>query len=152
MFSNQYLAGTLLITVCVVFHVMGLMLLSRILSATAKLFHLNSGHLTLLKKMVLLVLAVLYCILIHVIEIILWALTYMRVGEFDDFIQAVYFSTTTLGYGDITLSEQHQLLSGFEAIGGLILFGLTTAFFLKMVTIFFQEHEFNSPHSLIQKE
>lgn len=138
----------MLITTCVVFHVMGLMALSKLLSSLAKWLAMAAGHLVLLKNMLLLIAAVLFCILIHVIEIVLWAITYMKVGEFDSFIQAVYFSTitaTTLGYGDITLSEQHQLLSGFEAIGGLILFGLTTAFFLKLVTIFFQDHDFNYP-------
>ncbi|WP_223789296.1 ion channel [Marinicella meishanensis] len=86
--------------------------------------------------------AVLYTILIHVIEIVLWAWAYWRLGEFNDISLAIYFSTvtaTTLGYGDLTLSAEHQLLSGFEAIGGLILFGVSTAFFIKLIGIFFTE-------------
>ena len=127
MFSNQYLVGSLLITLCVVFHVMALMLLSRALAIAANWFDAHAVNWIMLKKLTLLTVAVLYAIMIHVIEIVLWAVAYMRMGEFDDFVQAVYFSTitaTTLGYGDITLSEKHQLLSGFEAIGGLILFRL----------------------------
>lgn len=75
------------------------------------------------------------------IEIIFWALTYIQLEEFDNLTSAIYFSivtSTTLGYGDIVLSEKAQLLSGFEAIGGLILFGVSTAFFIRLVSVFFE--------------
>ena len=69
--------------------------------------------------------------LIHTVEIWLWAVLYYWLGEFGSFERALYFSTvtfTTLGYGDITLQENWQLLSGFEAANGIILFGVSTAF------------------------
>ncbi len=70
---------------------------------------------------------------LHLIEILLWALAYVLVagGELASFEAAVYFSAvtfTTLGYGDITLSSDWRLLSGFEAINGIVLVGWTTAF------------------------
>ncbi len=139
MFSNQYLTGSLLITSCVVFHVVALLLLTKILSILSTVIEGISSSFDFFKKIILLIVAVMYVILIHTIEIIVWALTYIRVGEFEEFSQAVYFSTitaTTLGYGDITLSEPYQLLSGFEAIGGLILFGVSTAFFIKLFALF----------------
>ncbi len=46
-------------------------------------------------------------------------------------LAALYFSvvtSSTLGYGDITLTGRWQLLANFEAMGGLILFGASTAF------------------------
>ncbi len=61
----------------------------------------------------------------------LWAGLFMVVGEFDSISQAIYFSSvsaTTLGYGDTLLSERWQLLSGFIAANGLVLFSLNTAF------------------------
>jgi len=72
-------------------------------------------------------------IMLHVVEIFLWAVTYMLVapGELGSAEAAVYFSAvtfTTLGYGDLTLSSQWRLLSGFEAIDGILLIGWTTAF------------------------
>lgn len=60
----------------------------------------------------------------------MWAGFLIGLGEFDEFARALYFtsvSATTLGYGDILLSEQWQLLSGFLAANGLILFSLNTA-------------------------
>ena len=61
----------------------------------------------------------------------LWATLLIELGEFDAYLPAVYFtsvSATTLGYGDSVLSSNWQLLSGFIAANGLLLFSLNTAF------------------------
>lgn len=61
----------------------------------------------------------------------MWAYLFLVLGEFDSIDAAVYFSSvsaTTLGYGDTLLSEKWQLLSGFIAANGLVLFSLNTAF------------------------
>lgn len=72
-------------------------------------------------------------ITLHLIEILLWALAYRWVApdELPTLESAVYFSSvtfTSLGYGDITLSSKWRLLSGLEAIDGILLIGWTTAF------------------------
>ena len=44
--------------------------------------------------------------------------------------QAVYFSLvtfTTLGYGDITLDAPWRILTGIEALNGVLLLGWSTA-------------------------
>jgi hypothetical protein len=64
------------------------------------------------------------------LEITIWAATYLLVGAMSAFEPALYFSTvtfTTLGYGDITLNESWRLLASFEAANGIIMFGWTTA-------------------------
>ena len=64
------------------------------------------------------------------LESTLWAGAYWGLGELPDFRQALYFSLvtfTTLGYGDVTLSEQWRLLGAFEAANGIMMFGWTTA-------------------------
>jgi hypothetical protein len=67
---------------------------------------------------------------VHLMQIALWA-TAFRVGsEISTFEKAFYFSAqnyTTLGYGDIVLSDRWRLLGPLEAINGLLLFGLSTA-------------------------
>jgi Ion channel len=66
----------------------------------------------------------------HLIQIALWAVAFVMVGELSTFEKAFYFSAqsyTSLGYGDILLSEQWRLLGPLEAINGLLLFGLSTA-------------------------
>ncbi|MEL6366859.1 MAG: ion channel [Pseudomonadota bacterium] len=61
----------------------------------------------------------------------LWAALLLLLGEFTTIHQAMYFASvtaTTVGYGDSLLSPQWNLLSGFLAANGLILFSLNTAF------------------------
>jgi len=69
----------------------------------------------------------------------IWAVAFMGLGAFDTLSKALYFSMvsfTTLGYGDITLTENLQLLSGFIAANGLVLFGLNTAFLIEVMSRF----------------
>jgi len=73
-------------------------------------------------------------ITLHLVEILVWALAYMLVlptHELQSLEASLYFSAvtfTTLGYGDITLSSDWRLLSGLEAIDGILLIGWSTAF------------------------
>ncbi len=83
-------------------------------------------------RMWLLILTAVVLIALHFIEILMWALCYLLVapGELPSLEAAVYFSAvtfSTLGYGDITLSDG-RLMSGFEAITGILLVGWSTAF------------------------
>jgi hypothetical protein len=66
----------------------------------------------------------------HLTEIFLWATAFLACGEISTFEKAFYFSAenyTSLGYGDVVLSERWRLLGPFEAMNGLLLFGLSTA-------------------------
>ena len=78
--------------------------------------------------------------LLHVVEVILWALAYLLLlpgDHLDTFEKATYFSVvtyTTLGYGDITLSDHHwRLMSGIEALDGILLVGWSTALLFLVV-------------------
>ena len=71
---------------------------------------------------------------LHLIEVVVWALAYMMVlpdQPFESLEKAVYFSVVTfatLGYGDITLIDHEwRILSGIEALNGVLLVGWTTA-------------------------
>lgn len=141
MLSSQLLLGTALIVGNAVFHVSCLVWLAGMLKSigTAPSFSPNRKGLILL-----LALAVLGLIAIHTISASAWAVVYLAVGEFTEISKALYFSivtSTTLGYGDITLSERWQLLASFEAMGGLILFGASTAFLLAVTTSWFSHLE-----------
>lgn len=68
----------------------------------------------------------------HSIDISIWATAYwiMASEQFENFGDAFYFSSityTTLGYGDIVIADRWRHLCGFEAINGMLLFGLSTA-------------------------
>ena len=79
------------------------------------------------------------CILGHVIEIWIWAIFYYftaSIQEIPTLEAALYFSTssfTTVGFGDLVLSEEWRLLSSFESTNGMILFGWSTAFIFELI-------------------
>lgn len=78
-----------------------------------------------------------------VIESAAWAGLYVAVGAFSNPSDAIYFSLvtfTTLGYGDITLSEQWRLLGGFQAANGTIIFGWTTALLVFVIQRLLTQH------------
>jgi hypothetical protein len=66
----------------------------------------------------------------HLIAIALWAIVFLLCREMATFEAAFYFSAvnyTSLGYGDLILSERWRILGPLEAVNGLLLIGLSTA-------------------------
>jgi hypothetical protein len=64
-------------------------------------------------------------------QVLVWAITFIMIGEISDLHTAFYFSLvnfTTLGYGDITLSPAHAILGPMEASNGVLMLGLSTSF------------------------
>lgn len=83
-----------------------------------------------IRKVILVASLVLIMFFAGLVESGIWALTYVAVGAFSGFDEALYFSTvtfTTLGYGDIVIHSGWRLLAGIEAANGTIMFGWTTA-------------------------
>ena len=76
----------------------------------------------------------------HLVQIAVWALLFMQLGEFDQFDAAYYHSTVnfaTLGYGDIVMGERWRLLGALQAASGVLMFGLSTgALFATMSQLF----------------
>jgi hypothetical protein len=67
------------------------------------------------------------------IQVAFWALIYRALGAFEDFETALYFSGvtfTSLGYGDVVLNGRMRLVAPLQAANGLMMFGITTAFFI----------------------
>jgi hypothetical protein len=66
----------------------------------------------------------------------IWALAFWGLGLFDTLEASVYFSLvvlTTLGFGDVLLSDEWRLLSGMSAANGLLIFGLMTAMLVEVL-------------------
>lgn len=119
-----------LIVLCIAIHAVGTTTWLRYLSAR---YADSSGVFLPGKRLAVLIGTALVLISLHIIEILVWAAAFLVVapGELESLEAAFYFSAvtfTTLGYGDVTLSSEWRLLSGFEAIGGILLMGWTTAF------------------------
>ena len=139
MFEGQLFVGSLMISASVVFHVTVLVYLSYFLKrSVARMAHLSG----LVRTVALMAFSVFIIIGVHTGEAWVWAALYMYLQEFSSLDQALYFSvvtSTTLGYGDLTLSPKWQLLGTFEAMGGLILFGVSTAFLMEVMRRLFND-------------
>jgi hypothetical protein len=74
---------------------------------------------------------------IHLVEIAVWAIYYWRQECLPDLESSFYFSGvtyTTVGYGDIVLSNHWRLLGPVEGLTGILMCGLSTGFFFAVVT------------------
>ena len=128
MFIVHVLLGSVLVVVTVIVHSICIVLMLRRTQAWVNLHPVKAS---LTNLVVIFSSTTLALLALHAIYIWMWALCYMLLGEFSSLERALYFSSitySTLGYGDITLSENWQLLSGFEAVNGLILFGTSSAY------------------------
>jgi hypothetical protein len=69
--------------------------------------------------------------LLHAAEAIIWAYAYCTLGAMHDIRVALIYSLsalTTYGHAEFYLARHWQLMGALEALNGLLLFGLTTAF------------------------
>ena len=70
------------------------------------------------------------------LEMAVWAVGLMTIGEFHAFAPAFYHSAvnyTTLGYGDILMSPRWRLLGPLESTVGMLMFGLSTALLFAII-------------------
>jgi hypothetical protein len=76
-------------------------------------------------------------LVVHILEIGVWAVFYWRNHTMPDLESAVYFSGvtyTSVGYGDLVLTRPWRVLAPIEALMGLLMGGLSTGFFFALVT------------------
>jgi len=76
-------------------------------------------------------------LVLHLVEIGLWALFYWWQGCLPDLESSLYFSGvtyTTLGYGDVLLSSDWRLLAPLEGLTGIMMSGLSVSFFFVVVS------------------
>jgi hypothetical protein len=78
----------------------------------------------------------LFAIILHGIEAGIWAAVYRFLGALPDGKSALLYSLsamTTYGHEPFRLADHWQLMGALEALNGMILFGLTTAFLYGMI-------------------
>ena len=147
MLLDQILLGAGMVGVCVVIHVAAIVVLLA--------FMRRHGYEWLRWRYytgatLIMMLIVVWLLFAHTAEIWVWAVLYIHLGEFTDMTTALYFSTvtfTTLGYGDITLTQKWQLLSSLESAGGILLFGISTGASVAALTAIL-----NPPWRSLEKE
>jgi voltage-gated potassium channel len=73
---------------------------------------------------------VLALLLLHMMEVALWAVLFFKQGCFADLRTSIYFSLitySTVGYGDVVLNVQYRMLGGIEALVGVLMLSWSTA-------------------------
>lgn len=131
MLLNMMIAALLMVITTAV-HASGMLLVVRVVLSPEAL----ARHRRQLMHLYSVAGVVLLMFLVSVIEVLVWSVTYLWLGAIEGIEQATYFSMvtfTTLGYGEIVLTEQWRLLASFEAANGIIMFGWTTAIVLAVV-------------------
>jgi hypothetical protein len=128
MLLNVFIAVLLLVTTTAI-HA-GAMLLALRIAQVAKKRNMTGFRVLRVSCIVLLMFVT------SVMEVLVWAVAYLKLNAIEGLEQAVYFSMvtfTTLGYGDVLLDERWRLLASFEAANGIIMFGWTTAIVMAVV-------------------
>lgn len=126
--SSDWLWGLPLLVFTVVFHVFIFVVMEKALART-----INHGQQrrTLIRFIISVALIALGAATLHGIEAAAWASLYVGLGALPDESAALLYSMsafTSYGHSAIYLEDRWKLLGAIEAMNGLILFGLTTAF------------------------
>ena len=82
-----------------------------------------------------------WMILVHLVEITMWALLYLWQRAMPDWASALYFSAvtyTTTGYGDLVLPGEWRLVGAVEALTGILMCGWSTGFFFAVASRMFE--------------
>ena len=123
-----------LILITVIFHVIGLVFINeRVILAKRFLARQRSF---LVGLSIVLGAATMVAIILHAAEAAIWAAVYQALGALPDSKSAVLYSLsamTTYGHEHFDLANHWQLMGSLEALNGMMLFGLTTAFLYGMI-------------------
>jgi hypothetical protein len=120
-----------LMALCVAIHALGLALAFRWLDRSAQ------RPRPFLRWTRLLIAVAGWTVLVHLIEIMAWALFYVWKDGMPDLPTALYFSAvtyTTTGYGDLVLPKELRLIGAVEALTGILMCGWSTGFFFALVS------------------
>jgi len=126
--------GLPLIVLTVVIHVFGLLLIDEKIARVENNVALRHGY--AVTFVVIVGVTAMSAALLHGIEGAIWATAFRLVGAMPDYPDAVLYSLgamTTYGHAELALEKPWQLMGTLEALDGMLLFGLTTAFLFTII-------------------
>ncbi|MEY4484524.1 MAG: hypothetical protein RL693_1976 [Verrucomicrobiota bacterium] len=128
---EEIIPSFFLLALCVCIHAVGLTAMTHTLLAKK-----SKKPARFLKQTWILICVAWGLIILHTLEIGIWALYYFWKGCLPDGETAFYFSGVTyatVGYGDVVLPQASRMLSLFEGLTGILMCGLSTAFFFAVI-------------------
>jgi len=127
--SNNWAWGLPLIVLTVLVHALALVeIRDRIVLPLPLLLRARRSSIVLA---VLMVVTVLLLTVLHAVEASAWAAAYVALGARPDAASAMLYSLnamTSYGHADLFLAKHWRLMGAIEALNGMMLFGLSTAF------------------------
>lgn len=129
----QLTLAFVVVSICVLIHIVGMVILAEWLLKRRAAIEERAD---VLQLTLLLITVFAVIIMLHLAETVIWAFFYQQRGLFPDYESALYFSMksySTVGYGDVLLPQRWRLLGCVEAITGVLLCGLSTAFIFVVV-------------------
>jgi hypothetical protein len=127
--SNNWTWGLPLIVLTVLVHALGLVLIrDQVVLELPLILRARRSSIVLA---VLAAVTALLLTLLHAAEAGAWAGAYVALGALPDFASAMLYSLsamTSYGHANVFLAKHWQLMGAIEALNGMILFGLSTAF------------------------
>ena len=127
--STNWVWAMPLILVTVLAHCAGLVLIHQNVVLRIQATSSRRRPLVLIAEIV--AIAVLLLTILHAIEAAAWAAAYVALGARPDAASAMLYSLsaiTAYGHANVYLAQHWQLMGALEALNGMMLFGLTTAF------------------------
>lgn len=122
-----------LVSACVAIHTGGMLLGVRWLQ---RLWPRHKADYAPTRTLLLIVRVVYGLLILHLLQITVWAVFYQIRGCFGDFSTSLYFSATsysTLGYGDVLLTGRWRIFGAVEAVTGVLMFGWSTGILFTVV-------------------
>jgi hypothetical protein len=126
------LVALALLAACVIVQSAGMLVLIHWLAGVRQVLESPSAP----RRSWLLLRVFLWIVLLHLIQVGLWAVVYWLAHEVPTLETAVYFSLvtyTTIGFGDVVLGPGWRVLAGIEGLTGVLLIGWSTAFVFAIV-------------------
>jgi hypothetical protein len=123
-----------LIVLTVVIHVCGLALIGE--SVVDALSESGDRRRFMFKFAMVMGVTSLLATILHGFEGAIWAAAYRFLGALPDARTAMLYSIsamTSYGHANLYLKDRWQLMGALEALNGMLLFGLTTAFLFAMI-------------------
>ncbi|MEM7240468.1 MAG: ion channel [Pseudomonadota bacterium] len=130
---RQILLGSAILGLCALVHILVLVGGIQALEAVDGLV---TGPPAPVERITMITLSFGFVLLGHTFQVWIWAMTFYLNRSIKTLDDAVYFAlvtTTTLGYGDITLGRGRRIYGAMGAVSGLLTFGLSTAFLVSLM-------------------
>ena len=131
--------STAMVLVTVILHGGGLLVLGRLMEMRERSTGQTRISPVSIEGAIVAVLAALGLLVLHGVEIWLYAFLYREIGAVETLRDAIYFSTiayASIGFSDAAMAPHWRLLGALEGINGALLLGWSVAFFVTLMTRF----------------